>query len=67
MGNLSKVQSVLKQDGVIVFPRPCTLCDSRNNVTENYGLWVCSVCVSNIQQANTDLFKVNEKKLPYVL
>jgi ribosomal protein L37AE/L43A len=67
MSDLAKVHNLVKQEGVIVFPRPCTLCDSRDNVTQNFGLWVCGVCVSNIQQANTDLFTVNEKKLPYIL
>jgi hypothetical protein len=51
----------LNQSSVINFPRPCTLCMSRCNVSLNYGLWVCSSCVSNIEKTNTELF-VSEKK-----
>lgn len=53
----------LKQsNAVISFPRPCTLCNSRSNVTLNLGLWVCSSCVSNIQATSPDLFHVDNTK-----
>ena len=63
MGNMNQL-SFAKQQGIIVFPRPCTFCDSNRNVALTFGLWVCESCVSNINQANSDVLHLDNKKLP---
>lgn len=63
MGNMNQ-RSFGKQEGLIAFPKPCTLCESRTNVTLNFGLWVCGSCVSNIRLSNPDILHVDHKKLP---
>ncbi|EMR8015394.1 hypothetical protein AABF64_002080 [Acinetobacter baumannii] len=63
MSNLNQAK-FSKANDVIVFPRPCTLCESKNQVTQQLGIWVCATCLGNIQQTNPNLFHVDNKSLP---
>ncbi|MCZ3286753.1 hypothetical protein [Acinetobacter baumannii] len=45
---------------IVKFPRPCTLCDARENVQLFAGLMVCEQCLENIQITNPGMFAVND-------
>lgn len=63
MSNLNQAKFT-KANDVILFPRPCVLCDGKTNVTQQLGLWLCASCVDNIGQTNPNLFHLDNKKLP---
>ena len=31
-------------ENIIVFPRPCTICDDRENVVPYLNIWACELC-----------------------
>jgi hypothetical protein len=45
---------------VVKFPRPCTLCDARENVQLFAGLMVCEQCQENIRITNPEAFAAND-------
>lgn len=45
----------------IMFPRACTLCQSRKNVQLFAGLILCESCQENIKLTNPDTFSANDK------
>lgn len=65
MSNLTQPKVAAKPT-LVKFPRPCTLCESRNNVSQQFGLWVCSSCLSNIEQTSPDLFHMDSNKKAFL-
>ena len=52
---------IVNSANVVKFPRPCTLCDSRENVQLFAGLMVCEQCQENIKITNPGKFAVNDE------
>jgi len=46
---------------IIQLSKPCTFCDSRENVQLFVGLMLCGNCQKNIRITNPDLFAVNDE------
>lgn len=46
---------------VVNFPRPCSLCNARENVQLFAGLMVCEQCQENIRITNPSAFAVNNE------
>ena len=46
---------------IIQLSKPCTFCDSRENVQLFAGLLVCRSCQENIQITNPDMFEANDQ------
>lgn len=51
---------IVSAANVVKFPRPCTLCDARENVQLFAGLMVCEQCLENIQITNPGMFAAND-------
>jgi hypothetical protein len=45
---------------IIPLSKPCTLCDSRENVQLFARLMLCGKCQENIQITNPSMFSVND-------
>ena len=45
---------------IIQLSKPCTFCDSRENVQLFAGLMVCEQCLENIQITNPGMFAAND-------
>ncbi|WP_257223306.1 hypothetical protein [Acinetobacter sp. YH16058] len=45
----------------IMFPKACTLCQSRKNVQLFAGLLVCDQCQENIRLTNPSIFSANDE------
>lgn len=54
-------KEIVSAANVVKFPRPCTLCDARENVQLFAGLMVCEQCLENIQITNPGMFAVNDE------
>ncbi|KRR92707.1 hypothetical protein ACUNVI_19555 (plasmid) [Acinetobacter baumannii] len=46
-------------ENTIMFPKACTLCQSRKNVLLFAGLLVCDQCQENIKLTNPGTFSAN--------
>jgi hypothetical protein len=53
-------KEIVSAANVVKFPRPCTLCDARENVQLFAGLMVCEQCLENIQITNPGMFAAND-------
>ncbi|BBL22544.1 hypothetical protein F939_00024 [Acinetobacter radioresistens DSM 6976 = NBRC 102413 = CIP 103788] len=49
-------KEIVSDTNVVKFPRPCTLCDDRENVQFFAGLMLCEKCQENIRITNPNLF-----------
>ncbi|WP_151819648.1 hypothetical protein [Acinetobacter seifertii] len=45
----------------IMFPRACTLCQSRKNVQHFAGLLLCDQCQENIRLTNSGISPANDE------
>ena len=54
-------KEIVSAENVVKFPRPCTLCDARENVQLFAGLMVCEQCLENIRITNPGMFAVNDE------
>jgi len=44
---------------IVTFPRPCSLCESTENVQKFAGLMLCGSCQENIRITNPGMFVAN--------
>ena len=46
---------------IVTFPRPCSLCESIENVQKFAGLMLCESCQGNIRITNSGMFASNDQ------
>lgn len=51
---------IVSSANLVSFPRPCTLCESMENVQKFAGLMLCESCQDNIRITNPGMFIVKD-------
>ena len=46
---------------IIQLSKPCTFCDSRENVQLFAGLMLCGSCQENVRITNSTMFEINNQ------
>lgn len=52
---------IVSSANLVSFPRPCTLCESMENVQKFAGLMLCESCQDNIRITNPGMFSSNDQ------
>lgn len=52
---------IVDSANIVSFPRPCSLCESKENVQKFAGLMLCESCQDNIQITNLGRFSSNDQ------
>ena len=52
---------IVSSANLVSFPRPCTLCESKENVQKFAGLMLCGSCQDNIRITNPGIFASNDQ------
>ncbi|OTG62954.1 hypothetical protein B9T25_14215 [Acinetobacter sp. ANC 4470] len=50
---------IVDSANIVSFPRPCSLCESMENVQKFAGLMLCGNCQENIRITNPGIFETN--------
>ena len=52
---------IVDSANIVSFPRPCSLCESMENVQKFAGLMLCESCQDNIRITNPGMFASNDQ------